>query len=157
MRFVRQRVVAARPDGHDATGNPGDCLRAVVASLLDLPYDDVPHFGAMRRGAAWWHAMRAYARARGGDFLDVEPVDGSVRHALVDPAAGAIGIGSGPSPRGPFRHVVLVDADLELVHDPHPSDRGLADVEDVFLYTAPYAPAPALLALPAGTTKAGDP
>lgn len=145
MAFVRQRILADpdRGDGHDADGNPGDCLRACVASLLGECYEQVPHFA---QHLDWWNLMRRWARERGGDFGCFLPQDGSIRHALQDGSEGLF-IGSGPSPRGAFRHVVLVDQDLDLIHDPHPSDAGLLEVDEVIVHCQPYEPAPSQLAL----------
>jgi len=139
--FVKQRILAdpARADGHDANGNPGDCLTACVASLTGEPYEDVPHFA---QHVSWWSYMRRWARARGADFACIVPVDGSIRH-VIDEAERGLAIGSGPSPRGPFRHVVVVDEDLQLVHDPHPSDAGVLYVDEVLVWSEPYDPAPA--------------
>lgn len=130
----------------------GDCLRAAVASLTDVPYDEVPHFGRWR---GWWDAMRVWARARGWDFGCWYVVDGSVRHALPDdPDWAGLMIGSGPSARSGLQHAVIVDRDLELVWDPHPSRAGLRYVDEVFfasalpLWPPPYLPE--LTAAPAG-------
>lgn len=142
--MVTQRILAdpTRGDGHDADGNPGDCLRACVASLLGEPYDTVPHFA---RHHSWWDYMRRWARARGGDFACLDATN--VRDSLINTPPGMLIIGSGPSPRGPFRHVVIVDLDLQLVHDPHPSRAGLIHVDDVIAYVQTYQPPPQQLAL----------
>jgi hypothetical protein len=42
MKPVPQRIVASGYDG----GLPGDCVKCCVASILELPYEDVPHFVA---------------------------------------------------------------------------------------------------------------
>lgn len=33
----------------------GDCMRAAIASLLELPLDAVPHF--LINGSRWWDVM----------------------------------------------------------------------------------------------------
>jgi hypothetical protein len=142
MRRVRQTVVAdpRRRDGYATDGTPGDCLRAAVASLLDLDLFEVPHFGLY--GPSWWQTMRRWARRTlGQDFAALRPHGGSVAYALPDydnPDWSGLMIGNGPSPRGPWRHVVIVDRQLALVHDPHPSDRGLTRVDEVFVVCDPY-------------------
>lgn len=144
--MIRQRILAdpARGDGHDADGNPGDCMRAAVASMLGEQYEDVPHFA---QHVGWWDCMRRWARGRGGDFTCVIPEHGSIRHAMSDPSASLVVLGCGPSPRGPFWHTVLVDADLNLVHDPHPSGAGLVEVREVLAYCEAYDPPPGQLLL----------
>lgn len=145
--MIRQRILAdpARGDGHDTAGSPGDCLRTTVANLLHLPYEEVPHFA---QHVGWWDCMRRWARSRGGDFVCVAPEDGVIRHLFVEPPSpGDRFVACGPSPRGDFWHVVLVDRDLRLVHDPHPSDAGLLEVAEVFVYCPPYWPLPGQLLL----------
>lgn len=144
--MIRQRILAdpERGDGHDAAGNPGDCMRTAVANLLGLSYEDVPHFA---QHVGWWDYMRRWARARGGDFACVLVEDGAIRHHFVDPTFSMPVVGCGPSPRGPFWHVALVNLDLDLVHDPHPSGAGLVEVTEVFVYCPPYDPPPGQLLL----------
>ena len=78
---VHQTILAdpTRNDGHDATGQPGNCYQAAIASAL----------------------------------------------------------GAGPSPRGPFRHVVVLDPKTgAMIHDPHPSGAGVTEVDEVELILA---------------------
>lgn len=104
-------------------GLPGDCQRAVIASLLDLPISEVPHFLAQSDKSAWgfyclieeflesrgyemaWNAMPAYHLEPGQDVF----------HQI-----------SGPSPRGNGLFHAVVGLNGEIVHDPHPSRAGLA-------------------------------
>jgi hypothetical protein len=147
MRRHTQRILGdpRRGDGRASDGTPGDCLRTATASMLDLPVDAVPHFALYRE---WWTAMRRWARSRGDDFTCLVPVDGAVHQFLDGPG---LLLASGPSPRGPFWHTVVVDEQLDLVHDPHPSRVGLTAVEDVLVYVdRPLFPAPYTLALTAG-------
>jgi hypothetical protein len=150
VKYVDQRILSdpERGDGHDANGVPGDCLRACVASITGFEYEDVPHF-ATYEGSDWWDAMRRWARAHGNDFACLRVVNGSVRESF-ERYDGQPVIASGPSPRGPFLHSVVTDVDLNLLHDPHPSRAGLAEVEDVIAYVAPYDPTPAPPTVPAG-------
>ena len=138
-----QRVVACpiRNDGHDADGNPGDCLRTAIASMFDLDPEQVPHF-AMHLN--WWDSLRRWADERHADFACIHVEPGTDLSAY---ATGLPLIGSGPSPRGPFWHVVLADTDLNLVHDPDPSPAGLVDASQVVVYCRPYFPRPRQLAL----------
>ncbi len=130
-----------RQDGHNADGIPGDCLRTAVASLLDEPILDVPHFG-MAEG--WWEALTDYAKSLGDVVLYYPIKEGhaepdtfeewpALRRWVDNNMAGLVLLG-GPSPRGPFGHEVVGNTDMQLVHDPHPSRAGLAAVEDVILW-----------------------
>lgn len=116
---------------HDAdTGAIGDCLRATVATLLDLPSDDVPHFVRLgidngdcpgpcdedhEHGWGWWEKLLDFLWGRGMVLA----------HLTVPPPRPHLASGMGP--RG-NHHVVAVDAD-GTIHDPHPSRAGLLDVD----------------------------
>lgn len=133
-----QRLFAhpGRLDRRTADGQPTDCFRAAVATLLDLPYEWVPHFALY--GPSWWDITRRFARQHGGDLAQVEAVNGSIRWAFAgEPPARLIAVGR--SPRNPLAgHAVVADGDLRLIHDPHPSGVGLAAVEAVIVWHAPY-------------------
>lgn len=149
MRPVHQTITACpiRRDGHDAEGNPGNCFQAAVASLLELDLHEVPHFA---RHHSWWFTLRRWARERGGDFTWYPTNDDAYPGLPVPESWAPTGyvIAGGPSPRGPFQHVVITDLAGNLVHDPHPSSAGLPEVLEVYLYVAPYLPGPEQLALP---------
>lgn len=98
----------------------GDCLRASLASILELPIGDVPHF-VQYRGAddshLWWWALVGWCFTMGIDarYIDGETVPKG--WSLVD----------GRSPRG-HAHV-CVGFDGEVIFDPHPSRSGLPEIE----------------------------
>lgn len=111
----------------------GDCWRTALACLLGLPDPtSFPHVVDQHRDAqddshAWWHATVAA----------VEQIDPSLTLVAVDPIFPAYlettdpfwpcVVASGPSPRGPWLHAVVVDALTgALMWDPHPSRAGLA-------------------------------
>jgi hypothetical protein len=96
----------------DPQGRIGNCLQAAVASLLDLPLDDVPHFA---EHGDWLERLVAWAADR--NWL--------VRHARPDVAV-PFGIACGPSPRG-VQHAVVMRAGT-VPWDPHPSREGLVKV-----------------------------
>lgn len=176
--YQRIFAAAARGDGHNGLGIAGDCMRAALASLLDLPYADVPHVSNYadedvalqhtdqddptgiidKHGPRWYRRTRRWLRnSYGLDYasLSDEPLD----HALNDwpliipgtvdvaedltipwpcnagdPWQGHV-IAAGYSPRGDWGHVVVAYYDghappgerLTIVHDPHPSGRGIKD------------------------------
>lgn len=144
-----QTVLAERDDGHSSDGIPGNCLQAVVATLLDLELDQVPHFAVY---VDWFAAMRRWARERDGDFTYFEfpvPEQYAAGWESVRGWGGYVILG-GSSPRGPFGHVVVGTVDREVVHDPHPSRAGLVEVQDAIVYCAPYDPPPITLAIERG-------
>lgn len=132
------RITDTRPGGP-----PGDCLRACVATLLDQPYDQVPHFAL---AADWWDELRRWARTSGGDFGCVTPTAGRPQVLYAPGTWPGLLIAAGPSPRAVpgerRRHAVVADVDLTVVHDPHPSRAGLLNVDEVYVHVPPYDPAP---------------
>lgn len=146
---IHQTILAdpSRGDGHDADGRPGNCYQAAIASVLDLALDEVPHFATfvddwVQRSERWF-ADRGLIRsfytdtalgqlreaASAGRLWVVPGTD--VHGHLVERIVGALG--AGPSPRGNFRHVVVLDDRLNEIHDPHPSGAGLDLVDEVEL------------------------
>lgn len=104
-------------------GQHGDCQRGVIASLLDLPLADVPHFLQVARGDAekYWEGIQGFLRAHGFTYLTTGRTwnffgdDGDVYHEI-----------SGPSPRGNGQYHAVAGRNWVIVHDPHPSRAGLA-------------------------------
>lgn len=117
----------------------GDCLRASVASALDLDPSDVPHFvqdgyeagDTDDDGLVWFDVLRAFLRSRGLDVLwcPVEDLDEYLPWSAMD-----VCMLSGPSPRGPFSHIVVGKPDGTVLHDPHPTRAGIEGVESIVLF-----------------------
>lgn len=100
----------------DPSGRPGDCLRACVATLLQLPPARVPHLAEFDD---WLSGLLAFREGLSHFGLQAGywPPDMTTELPWV--------IGIGPSPRGVTHAVVLSATDGTLVHDPHPSRAGL--------------------------------
>lgn len=127
MTYIDQRIFndPLRGDGHNAEGLSGDCLKTTVVNLTGRAYEDVPHFAQY---LSWWDTMRRWARSFNNDFICLSPEDTQYFLCGTD-----LVVGSGPSPRGDFWHSALFTANLELVHDPHPSRKGLVSLEECFV------------------------
>lgn len=143
----KQTITYAGADWRERGITPGNCFQTAVASLLDLPVDEVPHFVAdLRPGPGWWEAARTWARETiGKDFSWNDlPLCDTARAEIVERNLwGGLVIAGGKTVRG-TDHVVLVRADdLTLAHDPHPSDAGLIEIEDLWWFSEPYDPTPA--------------
>lgn len=106
-------------------GQFGDCQRAVIASLLDLPISAVPHFLKEAQGdpSIYWEKLQAFVRSYGFAYLTVPARAGSVFFGEVGDVYHEI---SGPSPRGNGVNHAVVGCNGEVVFDPHPSRAGLA-------------------------------
>ncbi len=133
------------PSGHgcpriDQTifaGDPkrkGNCVAACVATLLEVPLHEVPHFlehgitwgdadetGAASTGNAWWAMLLGYLAGRGLWVEELPDLDSALPGERV--------LIAGMSPRGVLHQVIYADG--RLWHDPHPSRAGVLDVREV--------------------------
>jgi hypothetical protein len=108
----------------------GNCFSACVASLLEIPLDDVPYFMGddVAGDDKWWEKFGAWLLPRGYYPLCFELKD--------DWRPVGLHILSGKSPRELANpkalHSVVAERE-RVVHDPHPSRHGLLDQRDVVL------------------------
>lgn len=102
----------------------GNCFSACVASIIELPIEDVPQF--MSAGTEWFGALSTWCAERG---LVVKywpckawcETEGDI--FLGVPTGLAIMSGESPRHPGVLHSVVALDA--KLCHDPHPSRQGI--------------------------------
>jgi hypothetical protein len=114
------------PDGKQTQW--GDCMRAVFASLLDLPITDVPHFlldQVQGRFDDAWDSVDAFLSVRGYAFLRMNWL-AFQDHAHLLSAADLYHYMAGPSPRGRGIWHAVVGKNGEVEFDPHPARTGLA-------------------------------
>lgn len=109
----------------------GNCFSACVASLLEIPLDEVPYFMGESLGldgGAWWERFGEWLKPRGFYAMCFELKNEWRPQGLC--------ILSGKSPRelaNPHAlHSVVADGD-RVVHDPHPSRAGVVDQRDVVI------------------------
>lgn len=112
---VKQSKLYA-PDGiHN-----GNCLAAVLASMLELPLWMVPPFEDMFARHDWDERVVEWLRRMFG--LRQRRIDGHPSEGLPE-----FYMAIGPAARG-VHHIVIYSGG-KMVHDPHPSDAGLVRVE----------------------------
>lgn len=112
----------------DEHGEPGNCVQASVASLLELPLEAVPHFFAGKDETNYhegWVMFTDWFEALGIYPREIQVKDeGHGPH----PAWTWHHLASGKSPRG-IDHMVIRSG-FDIVHDPHP-DGGGVELENV--------------------------
>src|SRR5580698_10316009 len=96
-------------------GEHGNCVPACVASILELPLDQVPHFAALH-GPYFMGQMRQWFEDQGMGLC-------YLNGCTTWPAA-VHSIATGLSPRGTFLHSVVWFG-RNMAHDPHPSRAGI--------------------------------
>jgi hypothetical protein len=132
---------------HGIDNENGDCFRACIASLLELPTHAVPHFfskeneeRAQRNGEDPHIQVYNYLASYGLAFLFL-PWNDHFGYQLE--YHGVHHILSGPSPRFPndstVAHLVIATGSI-IVHDPHPDQRGLALGKDEDYWIEMLAP-----------------
>ncbi len=109
-------------------GDIGNCLQPCIASILELPIEDVPHF-AERRQSDWFDRMNDWLRDRGYWVLHINGWSD-------DFTPYGYSIACGTSRRG-IRHS-CVALDGKLIHDPHPDQTGLAELDSYYLLVATF-------------------
>lgn len=104
----------------------GDCFRASIASILELPTDQVPHFCDMSKGNAWKDKSHYWLIAQGYAAIwvayatpDLKPVLDTI--GVLTP--GVYCILGGTSKNGCGHCVVACDG--AIVHDPSMDESGI--------------------------------
>lgn len=141
MKALDQTILATDEHGNDAEGNPGNCYQACVASILEVPLHEVPHFAALP--GEWWTNILTWAHTQGLIATALYP-DDSERIEGIHAKGTVLGIiAVGPSPRGDYRHSIIVSADPDhrVLHDPHPSRAGITSIDALEIW---WLPDPAL-------------
>lgn len=114
LREVTQTIFIGDPGGR-----LGNCFQACVASVLDLPLEEVPHFIEFDD---WVQLFYNFVKDQGY----------SARRVNGLPEKGT-GIGTGPSPRSLAAAHAVVVKDGKTVWDPHPSRAGVPWFYDTLL------------------------
>jgi hypothetical protein len=103
---------------NDPEGRYGNCLQAVIASVVEKPLEEVPHFAEMADDV-WFDATCKFLNNHGFDVHDCEQEE--IPH-VKDNYVLVIG----KSPRE-VSHIVIYQ-NGQMVHDPHPSQAGLLTI-----------------------------
>lgn len=125
-----QQTILHDPDN----GQFGDCYRACLASILELPIEGIPPPPPSHDKDAWWGVYMPWLRSRGLLPITIpvnDQMDGKRWRELFEWwGADVYHIISGDSPRFPGTRHAIVGMNGKPVWDPHPTGLGLNSVED---------------------------
>lgn len=129
-----------KPVDQTTFGHPGgNCYSACVASLLELPIEDVPYFMG-EPANEWSKRLDEWLAPRGFYALhyEINPENRAYydREKLWPKGFYILG---GKSPRGD--HAVVARG-RDMVHDPHPSRAGLTDTDGFTLLIPLFGASP---------------
>lgn len=116
-------------------GKIGNCLSAVIASLLHMPIEDVPVFYAP--SPIWQKELNSWLRQFGLAYLQVADFDQWCSSIGIEGCYSEIG---GSTTRSHDVAHAVVGKDGAPIFDPHPDDSGLSSIESsgIFLALRPW-------------------
>ena len=94
----------------------GDCFAACVASILELPLNEVPNYS---QGGEWWVEWNRWLSLRGLYIIEFADKEGKGREYLQ-----GFHIITGKSYSGDWNHSVVGYCG-KIVHDPNPKKKGI--------------------------------
>lgn len=128
MKPVNQRITIK---------GKGDCLRASVASLLEMDYESIPDFLSYSQ-EEWFPVFHLFLKKHDYVFQGSFYPNGKdqTMEELMGLCMGVDGcyIASGPSPRFEnTSHAIIINTRGEIIFDPHPSRAGVSKITSVFM------------------------
>jgi len=113
---------------HDPDNNSvGDCWRACIASVLELPIEEVPHFGLLDVREGRREELKFLSKY--GYTIYAIYGDGSMgNHPKIEVDENEYYFAIGVSPRDKNVHHQVVCHKGEIVHDPHPDKTNLKSI-----------------------------
>jgi len=107
----------------------GNCMQAVIASLFELALEEVPPF--IEYGERWYEVFYQFLKGRNYEFAYFnkgknETMDFMRKLATFDGGINGYFYGVVASQTFPGgEHAVVIDKDLNIVHDPNPNQKAL--------------------------------
>lgn len=101
----------------------GNCFAACLASLLELPIEEIPEFSEKR----WFTEATNWLFSRGLAIVHIDLLEQGMPFHICP--ANVYYIASGKSPRG-IEHSVIYQGN-RFVHDPHPDGTGIEKVNSL--------------------------
>jgi hypothetical protein len=136
MKKVFQTILAGV---NEPKGKRGNCMQAVVASLLELSLDDVPNF---IDSDLWWDDYVNFMKQEGYEYINVYYNPNAYKNDEIREESLINNIKNHEGVNGYFKavvaspkyweseqgtHAVIIDKDLNIVHDPSPNYQDVID------------------------------
>jgi hypothetical protein len=109
----------------------GNCFEAILASILEIPLDGIPSFGATSEPEGWMDDLNEWLQQFGVQAIQIMPTD---RH--MELLHGCYCEATIRSPRFYWLYHSVVVKGGEVVHDPHPSRASLGKADRLVAVTA---------------------
>ena len=116
-----------------------DCIRACVATILEIPIETIPNFMVEDRVEMWIDELRQWLAPMGFSAMCLFFLDETEEENTRGILCGA----GGPGPRGKPHMVVWRDG--QMVWDPHPDGGGIIGEPEDFLLFLPLDPSKAIV------------
>ena len=105
----------------------GDCMKACVASVFEIPMNQIPHFASFNnRGCAFEYVK--FLGQHGYGIYAVHP-DKDGEHPKIFPGECEYYFVIGPSPRFKGATHQCIGHKGKIIHDPHPDKTGLNEIK----------------------------
>lgn len=118
-----------KPVDQTKFGNEGNCFAACIASILEIPLQEVPDLAAAMQAKKNFRRILAdWLHLRGLTYVELEI--GKPNWSMGDWNPPTYHIIGGDSPRGVEGGHAVVGYAGTMVHDPHPSRAGVSKVTD---------------------------
>ena len=121
----------------------GNCMQATVASLLELPLDDVPHFLLKKNLGSYGMMKFFWEWGFEPCYINRGKYDTEFMCKIAKFDGGVDGYFYGVVKSQTFEdtwHAVIVDENLNIIHDPNPNQKALTlspdDVEGIYVMDA---------------------
>lgn len=124
-----------RFSSHEDPTQMGNCFSAAIASILELPLQEVPFFRGMP-DSEWYQAFCKFLTKHGYGFAGTFYKKDLPWENLLKRTPGVNGyfVVGGSSPRGFVDgHAVVYDRHGKMVHDPHFSRAGITKFRSVYM------------------------
>jgi hypothetical protein len=133
MKPVDQRIVS---------NVNGDCFRACLASLLEIPYEEAFDIISARDGNGWIPPFSSWLKSNGFEFNGCFAIWNGKEKCLTwdELMARSMGVKAcfiawGMSPRytDGTTHAVIVNGSGKIIHDPNPTRVGVDPIWGVYM------------------------